>query len=400
VTSALLVGQSGGPTAVINASLAGVIEEGLARPEIGTVLGMRRGIEGMLEGDLADISGMSSREIEVLARTPGSALGACRRKITEDESVRLVEQCRHLDVKYFCYIGGNDSADTTHMMASAANGAGYDLQAIAVPKTIDNDLPETDHCPGYGSIARYVAIAAQESTLDTRSLPTNYPIKIIEVMGRDAGWVAAASALARTDPEMGPHLVYVPERAFDVESFLASVVDLHRGLGYAVIVVTETIRDAEGQPIAADLTSTDSFGHPIVRGTAEALVRVVEDELGLPARFDRPGTLQRSSALTVSQTDLGEAREVGRAAVRLAVEGRSDLIVTLERVSQDPYICQTGSVGIDRVANRQKLLPPNFLDEAGTAITEEFRAYAMPLVGPRAFPEVISIGGGRMGKRR
>lgn len=389
--STLIVGQSGGPTAVINASLAGVIEEARHHPEIERVLGMRRGIEGMLDGDLTDLTSLPRPELETLARTPGSALGACRRKLTPDEASTIMDRFRQLDVRYFCYIGGNDSADTTHALAGSAASVGFDLGAIAVPKTIDNDLPETDHCPGFGSIARYVAIAAQESTLDTRSLPTSYPVKIIEVMGRDAGWVAAASALARYSPEMGPHLIYVPERPFDAQSFLASVRQLHADLGYAVIVVGETIKDVNGQPLAADLTSIDDFGHPIVRGTAEALVRLVEVELGLPARFDRPGTLQRSSALIASEVDREEAREVGRAAVRLAVDGSSDLMVTIERVSSDPYSFTTGSVSIDLVANRQRLLPPEFLDAAGTGVTQAFRDYAMPLLGPDPFPDVAKL---------
>jgi 6-phosphofructokinase 1 len=389
--STLIVGQSGGPTAVINASLAGVIEAARQHGEVERVLGMRRGIEGMLEDHLVDLTGMPPAEIESLARTPGSALGACRRKISPEETRRVVERFRALDVHYFCYIGGNDSADTTHSLATVASGAGYDLRAIAVPKTIDNDLPETDHCPGYGSIARYVAIAAQESTLDTRSLPTNYPVKIIEVMGRDAGWVAAASALARSRTEMGPHLIYVPERTFDADVFLRSVRDLHNDLGYAVIVAAETIRDAGRRPVAADLTTIDDFGHPIVRGTAEALVRLVESELGLPARFDRPGTLQRSSAVLASEVDRKEAREVGRAAVRMAVEGKSDVMVRLERVAREPYTCTSGWVEIDKVANRQRLLPSEFLDAEGTGITQAFRDYAMPLLGPDPFPAVAAL---------
>ncbi len=387
----LLVGQSGGPTAVINGSLAGVVREAQASQEIGKVLGMRRGIEGMLEGQVVDLTDLSSQALDTLARTPGSALGACRRKISDEEANLLIETFRERDIRYLCYIGGNDSADTTHRLASASRRAGYELAAIAVPKTIDNDLPETDHCPGFGSIARYVATAVLESTLDTRSLPTSYPVKVIEIMGRDAGWVAAAATLASPNPDFGPHLVYVPESAFDRDSFLKSVAEIHRDLGYVVVVAAETIRDRAGDPVAQGTATMDSFNHPIVRGTAESLVRLVEDGLGLVARFDRPGTLQRSSVALRSAVDLEEACLVGGAAVKAALEGSSDIMITLDRISDEPYEVRTSSASLESVANRIRRLPPEYMDVERGLVTDAFRRYAMPLLGSDPFPDIALL---------
>lgn len=376
---------------MINASLAGVIEEAQRRPEVDRVLGMRRGVEGLLEGQVIDLTDLTGEQLELLSRTPGSALGACRLKVSEEQVESLLGRLLDREVAYFCYIGGNDSADTTHKIACAADRGNYDLRAMAVPKTIDNDLPDTDHCPGFGSIARYVATAAAETTLDTRSLPSSYPVKILEVMGRDAGWVAAAAGLARSNPEDGPQLIYVPERPFDPSAFLEAISDVHRHRGWAVAAVAETIRDSFGNPIAADTAGADSFGHPLVRGTAATLVGLVEKELGLTARFDKPGTLQRSSLPAQSPVDRSEAWEVGRAAVGLAIAGQSDRMVTIKRLSDTPYQSTTGAVKLDRVANRQKLLPREYLDETGTFITDAFRQYAMPLLGPEPFAKLIEL---------
>src|SRR5579884_305735 len=388
----LIVGQSGGPTAVINGSLAGVIEAAGRSPEIGRILGMRGGIEGLLENDLVDLSGFDGKSLDALAETPGSALGACRRRISDEEADDAIARLHDAEARYLCYIGGNDSADTTHRIASAAWSRRYELAAVAVPKTIDNDLPETDHCPGFGSIARYVATAALETSLDTRSLPRTYPIKILEVMGRDAGWVAAASALARQDDAMGPHLIYVPEHPFETDRFLTAVREVHRDLGYAVVVVAETVKDRSGQPVARDIATTDSFEHPIVRGTAEAMVRVVEQELGLVARADRPGTLQRSSAALRSSVDLAEARLVGVAAVEAAVAGAGDIMITLHRVGNDPYAVETSRADLGLIANRVRTLPDDFLAEDRTQVSSAFRDYAMPLLGPDPFPEITLMG--------
>ena len=387
----LMVGQSGGPTAAINASLAGVIEQARWTTDIDTVLGMRRGIEGLLADQVIDLTNLPPSTIDVLARTPGAALGACRHKITDDEARGLVADLARRDVTVLCYIGGNDSAETARHLGEMALTEGTGLRTIAIPKTIDNDLPETDHCPGYGSAARFVAISACESTLDTRSLPTNYPVKIMEVMGRDAGWLAAATGLARKNDDDGPHLIYVPELPFHEDRFLEAVRAVHSRVGYVVIVVAETIRDVNGTPVARDVASVDMFGHPIVRGTAETLVRLVEKRLNLPARAEKPGSLQRSSWLAQSSTDLTEAREAGRSAVKLALSGASGRMVTIDRTSNEPYSTRMSSVDIGLIANKQRLLPREYLDAPGTGNTDAFRQYALPLLGPEPFPEFARL---------
>jgi ATP-dependent phosphofructokinase / diphosphate-dependent phosphofructokinase len=387
----LLVGQAGGATSVINASLTGVMEEAQAQG-IHVVWGMRRGAEGALAGDFVDLSGVPATEIQALRHTPGAALGSSRHRVSDEEAGRILEFCRANDVRFFLYIGGNDSADTVHRLAGMARDRGYDLAAIAIPKTIDNDLPSTDHCPGYGSIARYVAIATMDSAKDTESMPTMYPVKIIEVMGRDAGWVAAASSLGKASEQDAPHLVYVPERPLSRERFLKDIEDVHRELGYVVAVVTETVRDERGHPFAdADLSGeVDAFGHPLLRGTAGAMCRLVQGELGLRARYDKPGSLQRMSALTTSPIDLAEADEVGRAAVRRAVAGVSDRMITLVRDADEPYRSHTDMAPLSEVANHQRLLPDEFLSK-GPSTTDAFRQYALPLLGPDALPRYVRL---------
>ena len=389
----LLIGQAGGATAVINSSLVGVIREARASARFERVLGMRRAVEGALQNDFLDLSHLSEERLDRLAQSPGAALASSRHKIIDDELETLLDTCRAQDVQAFLYIGGNDSADTIHRLAAAARRRRQELHAIAIPKTIDNDLPCTDHSPGYGSIARYIAIATMDSAMDTESMPTMYPVKFIEVMGRDAGWVAAASALGKRDARDAPHLIYVPELPVSRAQIIADVREVHALYGHCVAVVTETLRD-EQRRSHADPTGTaerDRFGHPLIRGTADALCRLVQSELGLRARFDKPGSLQRMSMLCASSTDLREAEAVGRAAVGLALAGETDRMVTLERTSNDPYTCVTGSTPLENVANRQWLLPDAFLDPQGRGITDEFRAYAMPLLGPEPLPRYVRL---------
>ncbi len=358
----------------------GVVQAAQASPEVDRVLGMRRGIEGLLEGSLIDLTDLDADRAERIAGTPGAALGSCRRRITDEDIERAGATLRDHDVKYVCYIGGNDSADTTHRIsAESENHLG--LHAVAVPKTIDNDLPETDHCPGYGSIARFVATAVLETALDTRSLPRAYPIKIIEVMGRDAGWVAVSAGLGSRNPELGPHVIWPPELPFDPAHFLARIEQAHRDCGYAIAVVAETIRDKHGQPVGAELASVDDFGHPIMRGTADTLMRLVERELGVTARFDKPGGLQRSSFCLRSDVDAKEAREVGTEAVRLVLEGQTDVMVGLRRLDDSPYRVETFPIPLEKIANRQRALPADYFDPRELRATDAFRRYAQPLLG-------------------
>jgi 6-phosphofructokinase 1 len=382
----LLVGQSSGCTAVINASLAGVVEAALDADGVGDVLGMRHGIEGLLRGELVDLRAEPRDIWTAIRRTPSAALGSGRYKLREDDIARIVDRLRTLDVRYFIYIGGNDSADTAHKVALAAAHAGYDLCTVAVPKTIDNDLPVTDHCPGYGSIARFVSTVTQEAGLDTEAMRRVDPVKIIEVMGRDAGWVAASAGLGREREADAPHLIYMPERPLSRERFLRDIQECHERHGYAVAVVTETVRDESGESIARTdpVFSRDAFGHRYLTGAASYLADLVARELGLRARFDKPGTIQRMSMALASETDLREAYDVGAHAVRSALGGETDRMVTIERVSDSPYESHSGLAPLEEIANRQKLLPDEYIATEGNQVTPAFRAYALPLIGGQA----------------
>ncbi|HEY7358470.1 MAG TPA: 6-phosphofructokinase [Ktedonobacterales bacterium] len=387
----LLIGQSGGATAVINASLAGAVQEALRSDQIDGIYGALYGIEGVLKRQIIDLRRESDETWSRVLATPSAALGSCRYKLKPEDPTRALEVLRALDVRYFLYIGGNDSADTAHRLALAARAADYDLRVIAIPKTIDNDLPITDHCPGYGSAARFIALATMDSALCTEAIPHHYPVKIIEVMGRDAGWLAAASALGKERPEDAPHLIYTPERPLNRERFLAAVREVHQAVGYVVVVVAETLRDEQGQPLgAAGMQGADAFAHPLLSGTAQYLVDLVKTELGLRARFDKPGDLQRMSSVAVSRVDRDEAAMVGQMAVRCALEGVSNKMVTLARQPGPGYNSETGLADLEAIANAQKLLPDDFLDAAGTGVTQAFYDYALPLIG-EALPRHVRL---------
>jgi 6-phosphofructokinase 1 len=371
---------------VINASLAGVIAEARA---LGyeRVLGMRHGVQGMLRGDaLADLSGLSATELEQLKRTPSSALGSCRYKLTAGDAERIAEVCRAEGVVGLAYIGGNDSADTSAQIAGAAAAATIDLNVIGVPKTIDNDLPSTDHCPGYGSAARFVAQVTRETSFDTRAMRSTDPIRLIEVMGRHAGWLPGAAWLAKGGafgPAEAPHLVYVPERPRAVEQIVADVREVYRGQGWCVVVLCENQPTPDGKIIGAigEPRWVDPFGNAYFDSPAQFLAQTLQAELGVRARFDKPGTIQRMATAYVSRTDREEAELVGRAAVRLASQGTSGVMVTLERQPGETYAVKTGTTPLQIVANQQKLLPDEFIATDGRGLTAAFVAYATPLIG-------------------
>lgn len=382
----LIVGQSGGCTAVINSSLAGVVEAALRSEDVGEVYGMRHGVEGLLRGELIDLRAEPAGAWCALRRTPSAALGSARYKLREDDLERILGSLQRLNVRYFTYIGGNDSADTAHRVSQAAARRGYDLRAVAVPKTIDNDLPHTDHCPGYGSIARFASTVTQEVGLDTEAMRRVDPVKIVEVMGRDAGWVAASAALGRRRESDAPHLIYVPERPLSRERFLRDVQDSYAAHGYVVAVVTETVRDESGESIARTdpVFSRDQFGHRYLTGAASYLCDLVARELGLRARFDKPGTIQRMCMAMASEVDLDEAYVVGEHAVVSALAGEDDRMVTIERLSDNPYVSAPGLVALDKIANQHKLLPDEFIDASGSHVTSAFVEYALPLIGGEA----------------
>ena len=287
------------------------------------------------------------------------------------------------DVEYFLYAGGNDSMDTAHKVAMLAREKKYDLKVIGVPKTVDNDLMFTDHCPGYGSVARFNAITARDSSLDTEAIYTTDTVKIIETMGRDTGWITASTALAKEGEDDGPHLIYLPERPFYSEKFLEDVTSIYKRLGRVVVCVCEGLRDEKGEFLTASgrTGDTDAFGHKQLGGVGEYLVNLVATKLKLKARCDRPGTIQRVSMTCASHVDLEEALRVGEVAVSKAIEGESDKMVTLVRKDSKEYSCETGLVDLEKVALKTRKVPDAFMNENGNFVTSEFMDYARPLIG-------------------
>ncbi len=370
----LIVAQGGGPTAVINASLAGVVAEAQKHPEIGRIYAGRGGIEGAMKEKFIDLTDMSARDIERLKFTPSSAVGSCRYKVTEKDHDRIIEVLRKHDIKYFFYNGGNDSMDTCNKVSKIAG----DISVIGVPKTIDNDLAVTDHCPGFGSAARYAAITTLEYGLDIRALPIH--VGVIEIMGRNAGWLVAATALARTQGFAAPHLIYFPERAFDRQKFVADVKAAQAKYGYGIVVaVSEGICYADGKPVA-DSGMVDGFGHKIPGGTAQALSNILLQE-GIKSRAEKPGLVGRASKLTIAKCDVDEAFEVGRVAVKSVVAGKSGYMVGYKRVSTNPYKIDYELIELAKVANVENVLPDNFINEAGNDVTDAFVEYCKPLIG-------------------
>jgi 6-phosphofructokinase len=378
----LIIGQSGGATAVINASLVGAVEAALADERIDGIYGMRYGIEGFLRGDLIDLRHQPSYIWPRLLHTPSAALGSCRYRLKDGDLERTIAILRRYNIHYLLYIGGNDSADTAHRLSKEAERVGYDLHTISIPKTIDNDLPFTDHCPGYGSAARFLALATKDSSMNTISIPSHYPVKVIETMGRDAGWLAASSALGKRSYVDPPHIILMPEQRFNAERFLCQVQDVYRQLGYVVVVAAEAIRDEQGQPLGAiGKAGTDAFHHPLLSGAAQHLIELVMHHLKLRARFDKPGDLQRMASNSISRTDHEEAYLVGKMGTNALLDGESDKMITLVRHTEPVYHCTTGLVELAKVANEQRLMPEEYLDESKTMVSEAFYDYALPLIG-------------------
>lgn len=393
----LIVGQSGGPTAVINCSLAGVIQEALRHHAIQDLYGMVHGIEGVLKEELIDLRAEKPEIIEGLRRTPSAALGACRTKLKDADYQRIIKVLQAHDVRYFLYIGGNDSADTCHHVGKLAHESGYELRAIAAPKTVDNDLAYTDHCPGYGSVARFNAIATRDAGRDTEAIGIVDNVKIVETMGRNTGWITASTALARQGPDDAPDLVYLPERPFDVGKFLEDVKATFDRLGHCLVAVCEGLRDEKGEELVASkrAVDTDSFGHKQLGGVADFLCDAIATNLGIKARFDKPGTIQRMSILAASPVDQEEAYLVGQEAVAAAVDGVSGQMITLVRESNSPYRVTTGLAPLEQVANAEKCVPPEFINERGNHVTETFLEYARPLIGGD-LPPYVRLAGKRV----
>ncbi|MBA3276400.1 MAG: diphosphate--fructose-6-phosphate 1-phosphotransferase, partial [Chloroflexia bacterium] len=396
----LLVGQSGGSTAVINASLVGVIEAARDSGAFGRVLGARNGIEGLFEERFVSLHDQDPDLLGTIRITPSAALGTGRHKLQEGDLDRALDLMRQHGITAFVYIGGNDSADTACRLAIRAAETGQDLRVAAVPKTIDNDLPETDHCPGYGSIARYLANAVRDATYDSIASPQLHAVKFVEVMGRDAGWVAASGVLGFSPEERDLEpLVLLPERApADVEEVLAAVERDLRRRGWSVVVVPETLRTSGGRHLGGDEPDyIDGFGHPYYPSTGAALTRLVSQQLEVRARYDKPGTAARMSISLASTVDLVEAYALGAGAVERIVAGESGIVTILRRTDDDPYACVVDAAPIERVANRVRHLPDAFIAADGFGVTDAFRRYALPLLGPEPFPRYGRFDDGRQG---
>lgn len=381
----LLIGQSGGPTPVINASLAGVLSEAKKMPEIEKIYGMKNGIEGALNKEVYDLTQEPEDLVEKLLITPASALGSCRHKLTRDEEYeQLLELFKANNIRYFVYIGGNDSMDTCHKISKLAQDRNYDMQVIGVPKTIDNDLPITDHCPGFGSAARFVALSTVESGRDLEAMKTFDDVAIFEIMGRHAGWLTAASALGKRCEEDAPHLIYLPERTFDEEKFLKDVKEVHDKLGYVYVAISEGVRDKDGEFIGAKDAATDAFGHKAISlsdGPGAYLAKLIKEKLGIKTRVNRPGTIQRAMASLASKADVEEAFRAGQAAVQYFAQGITDVMVTLDRAPGKEYKIEMGKAPLEKVANVEKFVPDEFINEEGNFVTEKFFEYCLPLIG-------------------
>jgi len=384
--------QSGGVTAVINASAAGVINTAALFPEkIGKVYAGQNGILGALREELIDVSQEPQASIDGLMTTPSGAFGSCRYKLkgideNRAEYERLIEVFKAHNIRYFFYNGGGDSADTCQKVSEIGTKMGFPLQAIHVPKTIDNDLPFTDNCPGFGSVAKYVALSTREAAFDIASMcATSTKVFILEVMGRHAGWIAGAAGLASRSEAEAPHIILFPEIAFDEARFLAKVKETVEKFGFCVIVASEGTQTADGQLLSGS-TSRDAFGHVQLGGLAPKLANVIKQAHGYKYHWAVADYLQRSARHIASQTDLEQAYALGEAAVNLAMEGKNALMPTIVRVSDTPYEWTIGTAPLAEVANQEKMMPESFFSEDGYGITEEARRYFQPLILGEAYP--------------
>ena len=371
----MLIAHGGGPTPVINSSLLGAVREAKKHPEIKTVYGARFGAEGILAGDLIDLGAVPDEQLDLLARTPASAIGSCRRKLTDADYPAVLECFKKFNIRYFFYNGGNDSMDTCNKVYQLAVKSGYELCVIGIPKTIDNDLAVTDHCPGFGSAAKYAAASALEIAQDAAALPIH--VVVMEMMGRNAGWITAASALF-TDLMPCEHLVYLPETDFDKDEFLAAVKEKWaKGRGL-LVTVSEGIHYAGGAPVA-DSGIVDGFGHKVPGGAAQTLSDMIMNETGIKSRSEKPGLLGRTSVALMSEIDRDEAELAGATAVRSAVEGQTGYMVGFRSERDGGYRSETILVPLEQVANAEKTFPLEWITPG--SVTDEFRAYCLPLIG-------------------
>lgn len=384
----VIVGQSGGPTAVINASLAGVYE---AAVSAGTnnVYGMRNGIEGFLKEQFVDLRSVldTTEKTETLKRTPSSFLGSCRYRLKDAENSRaeyekIFSILKKYEIDCFLYIGGNDSMDTVAKLSAYGRTIGSEVRFIGIPKTVDNDLAYTDHSPGFGSAAKFVATSMKEIIRDS-SVYDMKSVTIVEIMGRNAGWLTAASALAAGADCDGTDMIFLPETTFDLDAFIRRIAEKQKEKGNLVIAVSESLKVADGRfvcELADSAQEEDSFGHKRLTGTARFLADEVHARLHVKTRAIELSTLQRCASHLASLTDVEEAYEAGAAGIKAALDGRSGVAVTLERISSKPYRCVTQLVEAEKIANREKCVPKEWIDEENARMREEFLTYAKPLI--------------------
>ncbi|MCG6870183.1 MAG: 6-phosphofructokinase [Gammaproteobacteria bacterium] len=384
--------QSGGVTAVINASACGVIETARDHKDrIGKVYAGRNGIIGALAEDLIDTSKESKRAIAALRHTPSGAFGSCRYKLksleeNHAEYERLIEVFETHNIGYFFYNGGGDSADTCLKVSQLSKSMGYPIQAIHVPKTVDNDLPITDNCPGFGSVAKYIAVSTREASFDVASMAkTSTKVFVLEVMGRHAGWIAAAGGLASDEHTEIPIIILFPEVTFDKDKFLARAKELVEKFGYVTVVVSEGARWPDGS-FLAEAGTRDAFGHAQLGGAAPVVAGMVKDALGYKYHWAVADYLQRAARHIASKSDVDQAYEVGRVAVKYALKGKNSVMPAIVRTSDKPYRWKIGQADLSKVANKEKMMPAGFISQDGFGITAKCRSYLEPLIKGEAYP--------------
>jgi len=382
-----IVAQSGGPTAVINQSLCGVIQEAQGHKEIEEIYGANNGILGLLKGELIDLGKEKISTIDGLGTTPGAALGSCRYRLrswseSKKDFEKIIEIYRRYNLRYFFYIGGNDAMDTANKIDEAAKRMNYQLKVIGIPKTIDNDLILTDHCPGFASAAKYLAVSVMEAGRHLESLYHSEAITILETLGRNTGWLAGSCALAKRSKEDAPHLIYFPEIPFSLDRFIKDVKEVYRKIGGVFIVVSEGLRDKKGNYVCArkDGVSIDAFGHPELEGISDYLKKVIESRFKLKTRTIKPDICQQSAVHFASRLDMEEAYLLGREAVRLALEGKSGYMITIKRGKGKVYKPRTSAARLSLVANMEKRVPLRWINKKGNFVTKQFIEYVRPLI--------------------
>lgn len=384
----VLVGQSGGPTSVINSSLAGVVDGALKSKKIGRVFGMRYGIEGVLNDFLIDLGSESPEVLKGLRSTPGSALGSSRLKLKDEHFPAVLKQLKKYDIRYYFMIGGNDTMDTIHRVTKYANENGHEMIGVGVPKTVDNDLHGTDHTPGYPSAARYVALSVLQAGILARDMQKVDQFVVFQSIGRSAGWLPAAAACARIGGESAPHVLLLPERHFDRDAFLAAVAKAHKSHGFVSIVCGEGITNADGSPVSVS-TTKDKFGNTefgAMGGTSAAMVlhRIIADEFGWRGEFQVTESLPMCGADRGVKLDFDEAFACGQQAVKLAASDVGGVMVTMNRLNKpsEKYQMGFGTISLSEVANHERPMPNQFITKDGFGVTKAFIDYVTPLIGP------------------